>query len=297
MSAQNRVIVSGIDSGYFDLGMGLVQSIRKASPRTETIALLDLGLESEQVRALSEMGVLLLQPGWDYPFMNDERAPRWFRAMTARPHLPKHLPGFDTYVWIDSDAWVQDWAPVEALVQAARNGHVAIVEERMQGINILVEEQDGSQRRFSLDAALAQEQNQAEWKRVFGDPIADAIGRLPYFNSGVFALEGASPAWSAWSKCLSDCLHRPFGKMVEQQALNICIRRGDVAVCPQDIAANFLLTNQIPAWDDATQRFVVPETGRSVGIMHLCDLKRLKTILFPGHETDKGHLLSPRFAG
>jgi hypothetical protein len=299
MNHSRRLIVTGLDSGYFDYGLDLIRSIGRAAPSPERLAVLDLGLSADQRARLHDMDIATVQPGWDYPFMNDARAPRWFQAMTARPHLPRHFPGFETYVWIDADAWIQDWAPLQALIDASGGGALAIVEERLVGIDTEIEDADGSRRRFALDPAQATAQNEADWRAVFGDPIADAIGRLPYFNCGVFALRGDSPHWSAWSRCLHDCLHRPFRKTAEQQALNICIRRGEIAVAPQDIAANFLFTNELPAYDESRACFVVPEDGRKVGVMHLCDLKRLAGIVFPRWagvgNGGAGIRLSPRF--
>jgi len=297
MSKQSRLIVTGLDSGYFDFGFDLIRSIAGAAPSPERMGVLDLGLTPGQRDRLQAMNIAAVAPGWDYPFMNDERAPRWFQAMTARPHLPRHFPGFATYVWIDADAWIQDWAPVQTLIDASEDGALAIVEERLVGIDAEIEDADGTRRRFTLDPAQATAQNEADWRAVFGDPIADAIGRLPYFNCGVFALRGESPAWSAWSRCLHDCLHRPFRKTAEQQALNICIRRGEIAVAPQDIAANFLFTNELPAYDEAQARFVVPEDGRPIGVLHLCDLKRLRSVVFPRWGGGVGIRLSPRFRG
>ena len=49
-----------------------------------------------------------------------------FKAQFARPFLPRHFPGYETYLWIDADAWLQDWRAVELYVAAACGDRLAI---------------------------------------------------------------------------------------------------------------------------------------------------------------------------
>ena len=49
------------------------------------------------------------------------------RAVTVRPFLPRYLPGYNIYVWIDADAWVQEEFAVARLVDGAAQGALAAV--------------------------------------------------------------------------------------------------------------------------------------------------------------------------
>ena len=56
---------------------------------------------------------MIVGPGWDIEFPGRDRMPETFKAQVARPFLPRHFPGYQMYLWIDADAWLQDWRAVE----------------------------------------------------------------------------------------------------------------------------------------------------------------------------------------
>ena len=113
-------VVTAANAEYFDLLRGLVLSIRhKPDGMDVDIHIFDLGLSQDQVEWLNVKGCRTVIPGWDMTFPNQSSVQPFFRAMTARPFIPKHIPGYDIYFWIDADAWVQDWAAVETYLQAA----------------------------------------------------------------------------------------------------------------------------------------------------------------------------------
>src|ERR1019366_3197819 len=78
-------------------------------------------------------GAILKEPGWDLDFPGRAALPRHYQAMTARPYLPRHFPGYETYLWIDADAWVQDDAVLDLFIATARRGELAIVPEIDRG--------------------------------------------------------------------------------------------------------------------------------------------------------------------
>ena len=122
------VIFTACDQAFFPLCVDLVASLKKASPRKPRIRVLDVGMLPAQAKNMAKDVEAVIEPNWDLAERSD--FPAWFRAMTARPFLPKYAGNAAIVAWIDSDAWVQCWEPLGALIVASRDGRLAIVEER-----------------------------------------------------------------------------------------------------------------------------------------------------------------------
>jgi hypothetical protein len=82
----SKIIVSAANYAYFGMLSHLNASIREHD-RTVAIGVLDVGLDKDQCAALGKNVQSIIAPGWDYPFVS--LPPSHFRAMTARPFLPK----------------------------------------------------------------------------------------------------------------------------------------------------------------------------------------------------------------
>ena len=46
----------------------------------------------------------------------------WLKSQVSRAFLPKYFPNYEKYLWIDCDAWVNDWNCVELYFKACDNG-------------------------------------------------------------------------------------------------------------------------------------------------------------------------------
>ena len=102
-------IVSAGDSGYFPLLQDLIGSLRRGfGDKLPPLSILDIGFNEEQRRWLAGLGATVRPLGWDLPYPARSHPPNSFKVLAGRPHLPKHFPGHDIYLWIDADCWVQD---------------------------------------------------------------------------------------------------------------------------------------------------------------------------------------------
>ena len=184
MPFSNPLIVSGADSGYFELLQGCVRSIRdKPEGRSIALGILDVGLDGGERQWLEEQGAKVVAPGWDMDFPERDQTPRYKQAQYGRPFIPKHFPGHDLYLWIDADAWVQDWAAVDLFFRAAADNTIALVPEI-----------DRSYRNFfhaweEFHGVIGE-----GYRAIFDEPVAERLTRQPLLNNGVFALGRARPA-------------------------------------------------------------------------------------------------------
>ena len=123
-------IITGADENYFWLLAGLIQSLRRINPQCDCdLVVLDFGLSSGQVSRLKEeWEVTVVAPGCVVDVPPKFGLPRYF-AFSLRCALPRVVPGYDVYLWMDSDTWVQDDSFIHAFVASAQKGKLAIVPE------------------------------------------------------------------------------------------------------------------------------------------------------------------------
>jgi hypothetical protein len=255
------IIVSGADSRYFPLLRDLLQSVRRNPAGAEAaIGVLDFGLGAADRSWLDSVGARIAEPGWDLDFPGRGRTPEIRKAQIARPFLPRHFPGYARYLWIDADAWVQEWSAVEMLLAAAAGGKLAICPEIDRSYK----------RHYKRPKLFGMTLQWRCYRQAYGLRIADRMGRNPMLNCGVFALRGDSPHWTAWSAAMHDALQRTSFFFVEQIALNYAVFSGAIAASFLPATCNWLCGDAAPMWDAKMQRFVEPNAPHApLGILHL----------------------------
>ena len=98
-------------------------------PESKDIAIcvLDAGLSEEQKKILSLKVDDIKKANWDIEVPEHKVGNKeWLKSQVSRAFLPKYFPGYKKYLWIDCDAWVQDWSSVELYFKACENGKLGI---------------------------------------------------------------------------------------------------------------------------------------------------------------------------
>lgn len=275
-------IVTAANENYFDLVDGLVESLHAArlSSRFQ-ICIFDLGFTPAQRANLESRVRTVVTPGWCIDFPLRATAPTWYRAMVNRPFLPWCFPGYDTYLWLDADTWVQQGDVLPEIVAGAATGNIALVFEAFgPPVTMTIELPDGTVRRGQISeqtvrAALAQ-----CYTICFG-PAAAVHAAGPLTNSGVFAIRADSPVWGVWQEYLTRGLRnmRVRHKLVEQQALNLAVIEGAAPVTRLPFRFNWNITTAHPLVDTQRRLLVDPKDVQCpLGIVHLNDLKSIKSL-------------------
>jgi hypothetical protein len=271
------VIVSGADTAYFPLLRDTVRSIRALRPDA-AVGILDVGLDPPQREWLAPRVTHLVRPGWDIDFPDRAKTPEGRQAQFARPFLPRHFPGYETYLWIDADAWVQDWRAVELFAVAARYGKLAIVPE----IDRAYKRHYKRPKLFGLTLAWK------NYREAFGWRVADRLGRNPMVNCGVFALRGDAPHWQVWARIMAQVARRTRFFFVEQTALNYAIFAERMPVDFLPAYCNWMPGDAAPAFDAEQRVFVEPFSPHEpIGVMHLAGAEQ-KTHVFRIDRLDGG---------
>jgi lipopolysaccharide biosynthesis glycosyltransferase len=257
------IIISAADANFWPLLSGMLHSIEEPSRRDGiSVGVLDIGLTPKQRDRLRQYGAKVVAPDWDYPLTHFAKpAANVFKAQTARPQLRRYFPGYDAYVWLDADCWVQDWQVIGSMLSAMDNTKFAISPE-------------------IHPAYLPTLQSTSfEWlyffKRVknsFGAEVGRTVLESPVLNSGVFAASADAPHWSAWDRHLADALKRLDESFfyVEQLALNVAIQQENLPVSSLPARFNWICYKALPFATPDGQTLVEPiPPYRPLGIIHL----------------------------
>jgi hypothetical protein len=266
---EKSIAITGGDAAYFDLMRDCIGSLR-ATPEGRALALgiLDCGLTDEQRDWCRAQGAILVEPIWDFDFPGREKLKDGYKALTARPFLPRYFPGFDLYLWIDGDCWVQQGDALSLFLAAARTGALAAAPE----IHRSMRHYRHAWKEFSTI-------NGAAYEESFGKEMAERLIRYPLINAGVFAIAADAPHWAGWAELLGEALQRS-ANMTDQIALNVLVYDRGFACEPLPSRCNWPVHHATPAWDEDRRLFVEPAMPyEPLGILHLTIYtKRLATL-------------------
>ena len=265
---KKNVIVSLADSNYFELLDELVNSIKSFEKSKDTaICILDAGLSAEQKEILSKKVDEIKPAEWDIDVPAIKvLGKEWLKSQVSRAFLPKYFPNYEKYLWIDCDAWVNDWSSVELYFEACNNGKLGITQTLGPGYKIMSK----VNWLFGKVAIIKSQNFKHAIKSRIGLSKARKLAFAPHINIGVFSLEKNSPGWSSWQKNLEQTLKSGniFGS--EGLAINMSVYIDDLETEFLPLNCNWIASNLLPKFDEIKDTFVEPYLPNyKIGIMHL----------------------------
>jgi hypothetical protein len=265
---KKNVIVSLADSNYFPLLDELINSIKRFKESNNVaICILDAGLTIEQKEILSIKVDEIKSAEWDIEVPDNKvKGREWLKSQVSRAFLPKYFPSYEKYLWIDCDAWVNDWKTIEIYFKACDDGKLGITQTIGPGYKIT------SRVNWVIGKlAIVKSQN---FKHAVKSNISYTKARklafAPHINIGVFSLEKNSTSWSLWQKNLEQTLKGGdiFGS--EQLAMNISVYIDEIETEFLPLNCNWITSNLLPKFDEENSTFVEPYLPNyKIGIMHL----------------------------
>ena len=184
---KKNAIVSLADEKYFDLLIELIESIKK-KPESKDIAIcvLDAGLNDNQIEQLKNKVDEIKKAEWDIEVSNLKvMGKEWLKSQVSRAFLPKYFPKYDKYLWIDCDAWVNDWKCVDLYFKACEKGKLGITQTIGPGYKVM-----SKVKWLFGKLAIVKSQN---FKHALSSNIDISKSRklafAPHINIGVFSLE------------------------------------------------------------------------------------------------------------
>ena len=265
---KKNVIVSLADSNYFNLLNELIDSIKHFDKNNTTaICILDAGLEKEQVNKLTSKVDEIKSAEWDIQVSSIKvKGKEWLKSQVSRAFLPKYFPNYNKYLWIDCDAWVNDWSSIELYFKACENGKLGITQTLGPGYRIMSK----VNWLFGKIAIIKSQNFKHAISSKIGMEKARKLAFAPHVNIGVFSLEKNSNCWDVWQKNLETTLKsgKIFGS--EGLAINMSIYIDNVETEFLPLNCNWIASNLLPKFDEKNNTFVEPYLpNNKIGIMHL----------------------------
>ncbi len=265
---KKNVIVSLADSNYFNLLNELIDSIKHFDKKNTTaICILDAGLEKEQVNKLTSKVDEIKSAEWDIQVSSIKiKGKEWLKSQVSRAFLPKYFPNYNKYLWIDCDAWVNDWSSIELYFKACENGKLGITQTLGPGYRIMSK----VNWLFGKIAIIKSQNFKHAISSKIGIEKARKLAFAPHVNIGVFSLEKNSNCWDVWQKNLETTLKsgKIFGS--EGLAINMSIYIDNVETEFLPLNCNWIASNLLPKFDEKNHTFVEPYLpNNKIGIMHL----------------------------
>ncbi len=265
---KKNVIVSIADTNYFHLLDELIDSIKRFKNSKEiAICILDVGLTDKQKNDLLIKVDEIKPAEWDIKVPDSKiRGREWLKCNVSRAFLPKYFPNYEKYLWIDCDAWVNDWKTIELYFSACDNGKLGITQTIGPGYKIT-----SKVNWIFKKLAIIKSQNfKHAVKSNIGYEKARKLAFAPHINVGVFSLEKNSSTWASWQKNLHQTLKSGNIWGSEQLAINMSVYIEDIDTEFLPLNCNWITSNLLPKYDEDNNTFVEPYLPNyKIGIMHL----------------------------
>ena len=265
---KKNVIVSLADANYFPLLDELIDSIKRfKQSESVAICILDAGLKQDQKDSLSKKVDEIKNAEWDIEVPGYKvKGKEWLKSQVSRAFLPKYFPNYEKYLWIDCDAWVNDWNCIDLYFKACDDGKLGITQTIGPGYKIT-----SKVNWLYGKLALIKSQNfkHAVKSKISYDD-ARKLAFAPHINIGVFSLEKDSKGWSTWQNNLTKTLKAGniFGS--EGLAINMSVYIDNLETEFLPLNCNWITSNLLPKYDQKQNTFVEPYLPNyKIGIMHL----------------------------
>ena len=265
---KKNTIVSLADSNYFPLLDELINSIKRFEESKDTaICIFDAGLSEEQKNKLLSKVDEIKSAEWDIKVPESKiKGREWLKSQVSRAFLPKYFPNYEKYLWIDCDAWVNDWQTIELYFKACDDNKLGITQTIGPGYKITSKVNWV----FGKLAVIKSQNFKHAVKSKINLDKARKLAFAPHINIGVFSLEKNSKSWEIWQNNLRETLKGGdiFGS--EQLAMNISVYHDNIETEFLPLNCNWITSNLLPKFDEVNNTFVEPYLPNyKIGIMHL----------------------------
>jgi len=250
------IVVTGCDSAHYDLVLDLLTSLSDAGREGFTVGFVHAG-EGPIPPAIKAAADCVAQ-------VTDQDPAHQLRGyrlayLMVKARLPEFFPGFDVYVWLDGDTWVQNRIGVDQVIASAQLADLCAHPEL-----------DPNYFRVKVPSSRLLELYGAH----YGADAAARHIRLPMFNSGVFGARVDSPLWSRWREALAQVHERTIATpglyFSDQVPLHHLIAGGRVSVHPLNAVNNWLVHAATPSVNLARKRLLTPNYPHDeINIVHL----------------------------
>ena len=205
-------IISGCDNNYFNTYLNLYNSlIDNKCFKYADLCFVNISVSENNLKKISKNIKKIIEPDWDFNFKFKTRD--WKKVLTIRPFLKKYFPGYDTYIWLDADTWVQTHEFINDFVEVSKNKKVSIVPEF--DINYEINREKYSFNKIIFNFYKVKGWSYKNLKKYFDQKTFNKLLQKPILNAGVFSIPGESIIWDLWAD--------EYKKIVENSTDDYCL--------------------------------------------------------------------------
>lgn len=269
------VFVSASDSNYYPMLLEWIHSIRRFEKgRAANICIIDAGLKDQQIKRLNELDCKTHTPDWPCDIPKSKiRGRNYLKGCVCRPFINTYFPGYEMYIWMDPDTWIQKWDAIEMFVKGANQNAITLTSQtdraylkqiRIKWLGTIPLKIRG----FYFSNA----------KAAYGSKIAKKLYDYNVLLAGMFALRGDAPHWRAWQDLMIEKLQKNKGKIFTSDQLTLgklCyLKNYKTVILP---AYMHWLCNTKALWDENKKMFVEPYLpNEEIGILHLSGWDKMR---------------------
>ncbi len=272
------LICSGGDHNYFPLLREMIYSVKRfhQSGNIE-FAIIDGGLSNDDREWLRANVQHVHAPEW--PSRTAEKkagGKNYLKSCVCRPWLNTYFPGYDLYIWLDADTWVQNWEAIELYIRGAMTGKLAAAGQVDRGYPRSTRIKWFGPLPIKLSGFYF-----SNAKRAFGLSVAKKLFPFHVLQAGVFALRGDAPHWAHWQGLVLKAVKRGKVFTAEQLCMGVMCHLDGLPVEVLPAWTNWLC-EFAPPLDTVKGQFVEPFLpNHPIGIMHISgfdDMRRDRSV-------------------
>ncbi len=247
-------IVTGCDRRYLKFLEDLLLCLSDLDIYASAdVHVFDIDFEASDKKRLSRYPIEIMTIDFEPLEIDCPDPDRRHIVSSIRPVIRDLFPGYEYYVYLDTDVWLQNSRAIQDLVTAAASGELVVIAQQHPTYS----------------------KHNAQWvedlhTKTFGAAVASELNSVPVYNGGVFALHAESTAW--------DILRDSYVSAVKsggpwfgagQAALAYLSANNLIPIHDMPALYNWMAHLAIPAWDIDRKRFVTPDQEKAeILIMH-----------------------------
>ena len=215
-------IVSGGNTKYFQLLKELAHSVRdKPEGKDINIVFLDGGLSKEDIDYFKNLNINVINPGWCNSLAERRAKGRDFLKINiAKLYLDQLISNTEIIIWVDADAWIQNFEFINLYDLVARKKKLAIVSQASR-----LQPQHIQYRKWFFHQLVELRNILYKNARRSGLKLSEikSLQARPTLNAGSYALHINAPHWKQFRFWQNEILKKGRLFTSDQLAMGLTI--------------------------------------------------------------------------
>lgn len=266
-------IVSGGNTKYFQLLKELAHSVRdKPEGKDINIVFLDGGLSKEDIDYFKNLNINVINPGWCNSLAERRAKGRDFLKINiAKLYLDQLISNTEIIIWVDADAWIQNFEFINLYDLVARKKKLAIVSQASR-----LQPQHIQYRKWFFHQLVELRNILYKNARRSGLKLSEikSLQARPTLNAGSYALHIDAPHWKQFRFWQNEILKKGRLFTSDQLAMGLTIYHDNYSYEALPDICNYMGPWRFSNEDNVFVDYYAPYNP--VSVMHLAgqDLHR-----------------------